>query len=54
MMVVPVSAPRARTPIAMLVPQDDQVWINYLNTWIQLKNERGFFDALGKKWQLSN
>jgi len=54
MMVVPVSAPRARTPIAMLVPQADQVWINYLNTWIKLKNERGFFDALGKKWQLSN
>ncbi len=54
LMVVPVSAPRARTPIAMLMPQADQVWINYVNTWIKLKQERGFFDALGKKWQLSN
>lgn len=54
LMVVPVAEPRARTPIAMLVPQDDQVWINYMNTWIQLKQERGFFDELGKKWQLSN
>ena len=54
MMVVPVKEARARTPIAMLVPQADQVWINYLNTWIQLKKERGFFDELGKKWQLSN
>ena len=44
MMVVPVSEGRARTPIAMLVPQEDQVWINYLNTWIKLKNESGFFD----------
>ena len=53
MMVVPVSAP-APTPIAMLLPQGDQVWINYVNTWIRLKTERGFFAALGKKWQLSN
>ena len=54
MMVVPVSAPKAPTPIAMLLPQGDQVWINYVNTWIKLKTERGFFDSLGKKWQLSN
>ena len=54
MMIVPVSAPKAPTPIAMLLPQDDQVWINYVNTWIALKKERGFFDELGKKWQLSN
>ena len=54
MMIVPVSAPKARTPIAMLLPQDDQVWINYMNTWITLKAEQGFFDKLGKKWQLSN
>lgn len=54
MMIVPVSAPRAPTPIAMLLPQADQVWINYVNTWIALKTERGFFDELGKKWQLLN
>jgi len=54
LMVVPVSTPRARTPIAMLVPQDDQVWINYLNTWIELRRERGFFDKLASKWKLSN
>ncbi len=54
MMIVPVSAPKAPTPIAMLMPQDDQVWINYVNTWIALKEERGFFADLGKKWQLSN
>ncbi len=54
MMIVPVSAPKAPTPIAMLLPQGDQVWINYVNTWITLKQERGFFDELGKKWQLKN
>ena len=54
LMVVPVSAPKAPTPIVMLLPQDDQVWINYVNTWIRLKTERGFFEELGRKWQLSN
>ena len=54
MAVVTVSAPKAPTPIAMLLPQGDQVWINYVNTWIKLKEERGFFDGLAKKWQLSN
>lgn len=54
MMVVPVSAPKSPTPIAMLLPQADQVWINYVNTWIRLKQERGFFNELGKKWQLNN
>ena len=54
MMVVPVSQPKARTPIAILLPQADQVWINYINTWIALKTERGFFAALGRKWKLQN
>ncbi len=54
LMIVPVSAPRARTPIAMLMKQDDQVWINYVNTWVTLKKEAGFFDQLGTKWQLQN
>jgi cyclohexadienyl dehydratase len=54
MMIVPVMAPKAPTPIAMLLPQADQVWINYVNTWIALKRERGLFDELGKKWKLKN
>jgi cyclohexadienyl dehydratase len=54
MMIVPVKAPADPTPIAMLLPQDDQVWINYVNTWITLKKEGGFFDKLGKKWKLFN
>lgn len=52
MMIVPVSAAKAPTPIAMLLPQADQVWINYVNTWIALKTERGFFEELGRKWRL--
>ncbi len=54
MMIVPVSAPKSPTPIAMLLPQADQVWINYVNTWIRLKQERSFFESVGKKWNLNN
>ncbi|MDA9558078.1 ABC transporter substrate-binding protein [Vibrio sp.] len=50
--IVPVSEPRSRTPIAMLLPQDDQVWINYINHWIKLKETQGFFDKTAKKWGL--
>ncbi|EET49533.1 transporter substrate-binding domain-containing protein [Thalassobium sp. R2A62] len=53
LMIVPVEAGRAPTPVAMLLPQADQVWINYINTWITLKQEQGFFDELGDKWQLT-
>jgi len=53
LMIVPVEAGRAPTPVAMLLPQADQVWINYINTWITLKQEQGFFEELGNKWQLT-
>jgi len=53
MMIVPVEGGRSPTPVAMLLPQADQVWINYVNTWIGLKQEQGFFDTLGAKWGLN-
>ena len=53
LMIVPASKPKAPTPIAMLLPQSDQVWINYVNTWIRLKQERGFFEQVGAKWNLA-
>jgi cyclohexadienyl dehydratase len=50
LMIVPVSEPRARALVAMLLPQDDQVWINYVNTWIAARQKSGFFDELAAKW----
>jgi cyclohexadienyl dehydratase len=44
--------PRAPTPIAMLLPQDDQVWINYVDSWIELKKAQGFFEETADKWGL--
>lgn len=52
MMIVPVAAAKSPTPVAMLLPQADQVWINYVNTWIALQRERGLFQELGQKWQM--
>jgi cyclohexadienyl dehydratase len=49
---VEVSTPRAPTPIAMLLPQTDQVWINYINSWIELKKTQGFFEEVALKWGL--
>ena len=49
-MIVPVQKGKNPTPLAMLLPQTDQVWINYVNHWIILKTERGFFDQLKAKW----
>ena len=49
---VPETGPRAPSPIAMLLPQGDQVWINYVNNWVKLKKAKGFFDANKEKWGL--
>ncbi|MFK5978257.1 MAG: transporter substrate-binding domain-containing protein [Rhizobiaceae bacterium] len=49
---IPVMEARSPTPIAMLLPQKDQVWINYVNSWIKLKKARGFFKKTAAKWGL--
>ncbi len=43
---------RNPTPLAMLVPQADQVWINYVNHWIKIKEAKGFFAATAAKYGL--
>jgi len=49
---IEVGAARAPTPIAMLLPQQDQVWINYVNSWIELRKAQGFFKETAAKWGL--
>lgn len=49
---IPVDEPRAPAPIAMLLPQDDQVWINYVNNWVKVKQVKGFFAETATKWGL--
>ncbi len=49
MMVVPVTGGKNPPPLAVLLPQADPVWINYVNPGMLLKSERGFFDQLKAK-----
>ncbi len=48
--IVPVSKPRTPADLAFIVQQDDQVWLNFLNHWITIKQNRGFFESLKTKW----
>ena len=43
---------RSPTPIAMLLPQTDRVWINYVNNWVKVKKAKGFFEKNKAKWGL--
>ena len=52
--IVPVEEPKSPTPLAWLIDQNDQVWINYINHWIELKKAQGFFDGLMSKWNLKS
>ncbi len=49
---VPDAGPREPSLVAMLLPQDDNVWINYVNNWIKLKTAQGFFDQTKANWGL--
>lgn len=49
---VPNAEARAPAAIAMLLPQDDQIWINYVNNWVKVKKLAGFFDTTAQKWGL--
>jgi cyclohexadienyl dehydratase len=48
--VVPVNEPRSPADLAFIVQQDDIVWLNFLNQWITIKENEGFFDRLKTKW----
>mgnify|MGYP006263064181 FL=1 len=49
---ISIDAPRSPTPLAMLLPQNDQVWINFVNHWIEIKKAKGFFKKTAEKWGL--
>ena len=50
--IVPVKKPRKPADLAFIVQQDDMVWLNFLNYWITIKENEGFFDRLQVKWQM--
>ncbi|MSP10659.1 MAG: amino acid ABC transporter substrate-binding protein [Pelagibacteraceae bacterium] len=40
--------------LSMMVDQNDQVWLNYINQWIEIKKASGFFDTLLVKYDLKS
>ena len=52
--IIPVKEPKYPTPLAWLTPQDDQIWINYLNHWISIKKSQGYFNKMMDKYKLKS
>ena len=52
--VVPISEPPTPADLAFIVAQGDQVWLNFLNHWITIKQNRGFFERLKTQWMPTN
>jgi len=50
LMIIPVEKPKFSNGIGILAPQDDQVFINYLNVWITMKTKSGYLQQLEDKW----
>jgi len=48
--IVPVESPAYRNAIGILVAQDDQILINYINVWITMQRYNGYLDELREKW----
>ncbi len=42
--------PKNSIPMAFLLPIEDQQWINFVNNWITIKRQTGYFTDLNKKW----
>lgn len=42
--------PKNSIPMAFVVPIDDHVWMNFVNNWITIKKQNGYFAELNKKW----
>lgn len=41
---------RSKAPRGYVVAQDDQVWLNFLNTWITLRSVEGYYKELDARW----
>jgi cyclohexadienyl dehydratase len=42
--------PKNSIPMAFVVPIEDQVWLNFVNNWVVIKKQNGYFAELNKKW----
>jgi cyclohexadienyl dehydratase len=45
--------PRNTLPMAFMARPDDAAFLRFLDTWVRLRQESGFFDELARKWGLA-
>lgn len=44
--------PRNPVPMAFLAPLNDMPFTNFLNAWVRIRLDSGFFDELARRWGL--
>lgn len=45
--------PRNPIPMAFMAPANDAAWLRFLDTWVTLRTESGFFAEMARKWGLA-
>ncbi|WP_198372175.1 transporter substrate-binding domain-containing protein [Roseomonas rosulenta] len=45
--------PRNPIPMAFMAPAGDAQWLRFLDTWVTLRTESGFFAEMARKWGLA-
>ena len=49
-LVIPFQTAANSLPLSFIAPQSDYVWLGFLNNWMRMKHEAGFFKSLNEKW----
>ena len=49
-LIIPFQQTANSLPLSFIVPQSDHVWLGFLNNWMRMKHEAGFFKSLNEKW----
>jgi cyclohexadienyl dehydratase len=49
-LVIPFQEVANSLPLSFIAPQSDHVWLGFLNNWMRMQHEAGFFKELNAKW----
>jgi cyclohexadienyl dehydratase len=52
-LVIPFQQTANSLPLSFMVRQDDQVWLNFVNNWMRMKQEIGYFKELNETWGIA-
>ncbi len=52
-LVIPFDDVANSLPLSFIAPQSDHVWLGFLNNWMRMKHEGGFFRSLNEKWGIA-